>query len=256
MTRDLGWLIERPIAHRGLHDYARGVIENSIAAARAAVSAGYAIECDVQRASDGEIFVFHDDTLERLTEGRGDIRAHHAAALSALTLAGGGEQIPRFTEFLDAVAGRAPLIVEIKSFFDGDMRAAEGAARALAAYAGPAVIESFDPDIVAHLRANAQRLGVAHVPLGIVGQARYEADEWPGLTDAQRRDMTHFLHYPRTQPDFLSWKVADYPHAVPALLRDALDLPVTTWTVRSSAQAAEARRWADQIVFEGFSPLP
>jgi glycerophosphoryl diester phosphodiesterase len=65
------WLTARPIAHRGLHDRARGVIENSLAAADAAVAGAYAIECDVQISRDGEAIVFHDETLERLTTAQG-----------------------------------------------------------------------------------------------------------------------------------------------------------------------------------------
>ena len=70
MTGDFGWLVARPIAHRGLHDAAKGIIENSLAAARAAIAGNYAIECDAQLSADGEAVVFHDDTLDRLTEAR------------------------------------------------------------------------------------------------------------------------------------------------------------------------------------------
>ncbi len=251
---DLSWLIAQPIAHRGLHGSSPGVAENSIAAARAAIAAGYAIECDVQRSSDGVAFVFHDDTLERMTAGVGKISSHTAQELSRLTLRGGDEPIPRFDDFLTAIGGKTPLVVEIKSFYDGDTKAAQAAAQSLARYMGRVVIESFDPDIVAFLRAQGVALGVSHIPLGMVGEARYAPDEWPDLTPAQRRDMTHFLHYSRTRPDFLSWKIDDFPHAVPALLRDGLKLPITTWTVRSSTQAVDSRQWADQIVFEGFLP--
>ena len=61
------WLVARPIAHRGLHDPAAGLIENTLAAADAAIAGGYAIECDVQDTADGEAVVFHDFTLDRLT---------------------------------------------------------------------------------------------------------------------------------------------------------------------------------------------
>jgi hypothetical protein len=128
------------------------------------------------------------------------------------------------------------------------------AAELLAPYRGPVVIESFDPAPIAFLRAQAHTLGVAHIPLGMVGEAVYDEKEWSGLSPEQRRELTHFLHYPRTRPDFLSWSVADLPHAIPFLAREALGVPVTVWTVRSRAQAEAARQWADQIVFEGFAP--
>lgn len=253
-ARDLDWLTARPIAHRGLHDVSRGVVENSIAAAHAAIAAGYAVECDVQATSDGDLVVFHDETLERLTGKHGRVADFDAAALAAISLAGAGETIPTFDAFLAAIDGRVPLVVELKSHFDGDLRPARRVAERLARYNGPVVIESFDPAPIAFLRAQARALGVAHIPLGIVGEATYDDPYWSMLSPGQRREMTHFLHYPDTRPDFLSWSVADLPHAVPFLAREGLRLPVTVWTVCGAAQEKAARHWADQIVFEGFAP--
>ena len=101
-----GWLTARPIAHRGLHDAAAGVIENSIGAAQAAIAAGYAIECDVQATKDGRLVVFHDDTLERLTAASGRVCDVDAAFVAALTLRGSSGTIPLFGDFLAAIAGR------------------------------------------------------------------------------------------------------------------------------------------------------
>jgi glycerophosphoryl diester phosphodiesterase len=252
--RALDRLIARPIAHRGLHQAAAGVIENSVGAARAAIAKGYGVECDVQATRDGDLVVFHDDTLERLTAASGRVDALDAQALSRLALKGSKETIPTFAAFLHAIAGRTPLVVELKSNFDGDLTVAKRAAALLGPYSGPVVIESFDPTPIAFLRANAQALGVAHIPLGIVGEATYGDKDWPMLSPAQRAEMTEFLHFPRTRPDFLSWRVADLPHAIPFLARQALQLPVTAWTVRSPAQAEAAAPWADQIVFENFTP--
>ncbi|MGJ0621352.1 MAG: glycerophosphodiester phosphodiesterase family protein [Methylocystis sp.] len=255
MTRpDLSWLTARPIAHRGLHDAAKGVIENSISAARAAIVAGFGVECDVQLTANGELVVFHDDTLERLTDGAGAVATRRAEELRRLRLRGGSDAIPGFSEFLAAIGGRTPIVVEIKSAFNGDTTAALRAAQALAHYDGPVAIESFDPDQIAFLRARAAALGIAHRPLGIVGEAQYSEADWPQLSAAQRAELTHFLHYKRTLPDFLSWNVRDLPHAIPLLLRDALRIPITAWTVRSPEMAARAREWTDQIVFEGFAP--
>lgn len=253
-ARNLELLTARPIAHRGLHDRKKGVIENSSSAACAAIAGGYGIECDVQLSNDGELVVFHDDALERLTEVTGLVSALSARELAAIRLRDSADTIPTFSDFLALIDGRTPLVVELKSAFDGDMRAARRAAELLAGYTGPVVIESFDPDLIACLRKEGDALGVAHIPLGIVGEAAYDAQDWAALSSAQRADMTHFLHYPRTRPDFLSWNVADFPSAIPLLLREGLRLPVTVWTVRSREQAAHARNWADQIVFEGFAP--
>ena len=255
MTRpNLSWLTARPIAHRGRHDASQGVIENSISAARAAIAAGFGVECDVQLTADSELVVFHDETLERLTDGAGAVAKHSAGELRRLKLRGGTDAIPSFSEFLGAIGGRTPIVVEIKSAFNGDTTAAQRTAEALARYDGPVAVESFDPDQIAFLRARAAALGIAHRPLGIVGEAHYSQEDWPQLSTAQRAELTHFLHYKRTLPDFLSWRVRDLPHAIPLLLRDAVRIPVTAWTVRSPEMAARAREWADQIVFEGFAP--
>jgi glycerophosphoryl diester phosphodiesterase len=248
------WLRERPIAHRGLHDRAAGVIENSLSAAEAAIARNYAIECDVQLTRDGEAVVFHDDTLERLTNSRGRVDARDAAEIARMRLCGTRDAIPSLRDFLAAIRGRTPLVIELKSNFDGGVRLAQVVAQAVARYDGPVAIESFDPEPIVFLRAAAAGLGLAHVPLGIVAQARYEPDEWPDLSPSRAQELTHFLHYPRTRPDFLSWRVDDLPNAIPFLSRVALGLAVTVWTVRSPTQADFAEAWADQIVFEGFTP--
>lgn len=252
--QDFSWLTARPIAHRGLHAPSHGVIENTISAARAAIAAGFSVECDVQLAADGELVVFHDETLERLTDDAGSVAMRSAKALKRLKLRGGDDAIPGFSEFLAVIGGRTPIVVEIKSAFDGDTAVAQRTAQALAHYDGPVAIESFDPDQIAFLRARAAALGIAQRPLGVIGEAHYDEADWPQLSPAQRAELTHFLHYKRTLPDFLSWRVRDLPHAIPVLLRDALKIPVTAWTVRSPEMAARAREWTDQIVFEGFKP--
>ena len=88
--------LARPIAHRGLHDRAVGVIENSPAAFAAAIAAGYGIELDLQLSRDGVAMVFHDDSLDRLTGETGPVRARDAAALGQIALAGAraGDRIP------------------------------------------------------------------------------------------------------------------------------------------------------------------
>ena len=248
------WLVARPIAHRGLHDRGAGpAIENSPAAARAAVSRGFAIECDVQISRDGEAMVFHDFTLERLTVETGRVDERDSASLRDLPLRGGPDTIPSLPDYLTLIAGRVPLVCEIKSRFDGDMRIAERAAACAAAYEGPMCLESFDPRVITHLRANRTSLGISHVPLGMIAQADYSdpGDEWAGLDANEKHALAHFLHFTETRPDFLSYGVRDLPHAVPFLCRAGIAMPVTTWTVRTTAQRHLARRYADQIVFEG-----
>jgi glycerophosphoryl diester phosphodiesterase len=248
------WLTARPIAHRGLHARENRIIENTLSAAHAAIERGFSIECDVQLTADGEAVVFHDWTLERLTTRRGDLGKTSVADLSAVTMKDTTDRIPPLSTLLDAIGGRAPLIIEIKSRFDTDWRLAERVASVIADYEGPIAIKSFDPYVIAHLRENGERLGTNRRPLGIVAEARNDQGERQRLPEALRESLAAFLHYPHTRPDFLSWRVDDLPHAIPFLLRTQLDTPVITWTVRREEQRALAAQWADQIVFEEFVP--
>lgn len=247
------WLVDRPIAHRGLHDRAAGRIENSLAAAQAAIDAGHAIECDVQISADGEAIVFHDFDLDRLTGESGPIAARSARELADIRLAGAEDCIAALPRFLSCIAGATPVIVEIKSAFDGDMRLAERVARIAGAYHGPIALKSFDPNVIAHLRREGDMLGVSHLPLGIVAEAEYAGEAWKILSESQRRGMAALTHWEKTRPDFLSWRVGDLPHATASLCR-AFRLPVMAWTVRTPAEVDKAQLHADQIVFEGFQP--
>lgn len=251
---DLAWLTANPIAHRGLHDSMAGIVENSAGAALAAVVAGYAIECDVQMSRDGEAMVFHDETLNRLTGASGRIDGRTASELLSIHLEESRDTILPLRAFLDLVGARVPVVVEIKSAFDGDMRLAERAAHTAVAYDGPVALKSFDPQVMTHLRFQRAALGIEKVPLGMVAEARYDHDEWRVLTADQRRLLGEFLHWENTRPDFLSYCIGDLPNAVPYLLRNALGIPVMTWTVRTPEQRDHAKLWADQIVFEGWRP--
>ncbi len=243
------WLVARPIAHRGLHDRTAGRVENSCAAALAAIEHGFAIECDVQLTADGEAVVFHDVDLARLTGRAGIISKLRLIDAEALTLLNSSDTVVSLPTLLALVGGAVPLICEIKSGFDGDIRLAERVAAIVTSYAGPLAIKSFDPAVIRHLRT--LNLGL---PLGIISEALFDDLEWAGFGAEQLRILAQALHFGETRPDFLSYRVGDLPHAVPYLCRTMLGLPVMTWTVRTPEQRQRAARWADQMVFEGFIP--
>ena len=245
-----GWLTARPIAHRGLHDRAAGRPENTLAAARAAVAGGFAIECDVQISGDGEAMVFHDAALGRLTGATERVSDTQAADLGRLAVAGSSERIPTLPEFLAAVAGAVPVIVEIKSAYDGDLRLARRTAEIAAASQGPVALKSFDPEIVAALRESLP----PHIPRGIVAETNQDDPVYATMTDSKRRSLRDLLHFDETRPDFLSWRVNDLPCAPTHLCRLLAGLPVMAWTVRTPEQRAHAQAHADQMVFEGFVP--
>jgi len=243
----LDWLIARPIAHRGLHDAAAGVIENTSSAFRAAIAGGYAIETDLQISADGEAFVHHDDALGRLTEGSGRLADMTAAEIEAVRFKATGDRMMTLGDLCDFVAGRATLLLELKSHFDGDRRLVQRCAHVLAGYSGPVAVMSFDPAVIELARWIAPQL--TH---GIVAERHYSHPEWQRLPRTERRSMAWLLHAPRTRPHFIAYAVNDLPAAAPLVARSLFRLPLLTWTVRSETQRQRAARWADQMIFEGF----
>ena len=241
-----------PITHRGLHGVAedgRVVPENSLAAAQAAIDAGYGIECDIQPGPGGEPLVFHDYQLARLTGQPGFIAATDAGALAALRLSGTDEPVPTLARFLDLVGGRVPLLIEIKDQ-DGACGPNVGTlparvAAALEGYAGPVAVMSFNPHMIAAFRAEAP-----DVPVGLTTCAIPEAD-WARLPPERRAALAAIADFDRVGAAFISHDKADLTNPRVDALR-AGGVPVLCWTIRSAAEEAEARRIARNITFEGY----
>lgn len=239
---------EVPFAHRALHDRAAGRPENSRAAIRAAIAAGYGIEVDVQLSADGAAMVFHDYALERLTEAKGAVRLLDAAALGEIGLRGGDEGIPGLPEVLTLIAGRVPLIIELKDQ-DGSMGADIGpledaVAAALKGYDGAVAVMSFNPHSVARM---AELL--PDVPRGLVTSA-YRYEDWP-LPRATCDRLRGIPDYDSSGACFISHEVSDLDAPRVAALKEKGAM-IQCWTVRSPEQEAEARRTADNITFEGY----
>jgi glycerophosphoryl diester phosphodiesterase len=243
------WLTARPVAHRGLHDRSRGIIENMPGAAQAAVDANFGIECDIQLTADGEAMVHHDDALGRLTDGSRALLGLTAAQLKAVTFKDTSERMMSLGDLCALVAGRVPLVIEVKSHFDGDRKLVARMSAVLAAYRGPVVGMSFDPDQVMALRELIPAL-----PRGIIAERTYEAADWPEATPAQRAGMLHLRHAFRTRPHFVAYWVDELPSPAPWIARNIFGLPLLTWTVRTPEQRERAARYADQMIFEGFRP--
>jgi glycerophosphoryl diester phosphodiesterase len=243
------WLTARPVAHRGLHDISRGIVENMPAAAEAAIAGNFAIECDIQLTSDGEAMVHHDDELGRLTDGSGALLTRTAAELKAVHFKSTTERMMTLTDLCSLVDGRVPLVIEVKSHFDGDRKLVKRMAEVLSTYKGRAVGMSFDPDQVVALREL-----IPSRPHGIVAEHDYTGQDWPEASPAQRHGMTHLRHFFRTQPDFVAYWVNELPSVAPWLARNVFRCPLLTWTVRTPEQRARAARYADQMIFEGFVP--
>jgi glycerophosphoryl diester phosphodiesterase len=243
------WLTARPVAHRGLHDNARGIIENMPGAAKAAVAANFGVECDIQLTADGEAMVHHDDALGRLTEGSGALLDKTAAELKATKFRDTSERMMSLADLCTLVNGRVPLVIEVKSHFDGDRKLVARMAEVLGSYRGPAVGMSFDPDQVMALRELMPQL-----PRGIIAETTYDAADWPEATPAQRQGMLHLRHAFRTRPHFVAYWIDELPAAAPWIARNIFGCALLTWTVRTPEQRAKAARYTDQMIFEGFVP--
>jgi glycerophosphoryl diester phosphodiesterase len=242
----LDWLTARPAAHRGLHDAASGVIENTPSAVSAAIAAGYAVEVDLQISADSEAMVHHDAMLGRLTEASGRLDRMTAGELKRVPFKATSDRMWTLGELLDLVGGRVTLLLELKSRFDADLRLCRRAVDVVRSYAGPVAAMSFDPFLLEAIQDLAPGL-----PRGIVAQRDGRSERGGAL--AQDR-LAYLLHGLRSRPHFIAYNVGDLPAPVPLLARHVLGMPLLTWTVRSQEERRRAARWADQMIFEGFRP--
>ncbi len=240
-----------PLAHRGLHDRAARRVENSRAAVDAAARVGYGVEIDIQASSDGEAMVFHDEALNRLTGAPGLVSDHAASTLAEVRLTDSDETVPTLAEILRVLAGRTPLLIEIK-----DQTGALGpevgplearVAALLAGYSGPMAVMSFNPHSVAAMAEAAPA-----VPRGLTS-CGFGASDW-SLPDYRRAELAGLPDAGRVSASFVSHDKSDLANPAVARLK-AGGLPILTWTVRSRQEEEAARRVADNITFEGYRPM-
>lgn len=232
------WMGLWQYAHRGLHK-ARAP-ENSPTAFAAAMRRGMGIECDIQRSSDGQAMVFHDAELDRLTRAAGPVALRSADALGRIVLSGNKDTIPTLRQVLAQIAGRVPILIEIKSS-RGDGRRVGATClavrRELEGYTGHHAVMSFDPRVV--------RWFADYSPLTVRGLVMTEEKD-KALIGAIRRRL--WLWHAR--PDFLAYDVRDLPSRFAALQRRR-GLPLLTWTVSSPELAERAWPWVDAVIAEG-----
>jgi glycerophosphoryl diester phosphodiesterase len=225
----------RPFAHRGLHGPGRP--ENSRAAFAAAIAAGSGIELDVQASRDGAAMVFHDGALDRLTPARGMMADLDAAELGQLRLSRTSETIPTLADVLALIAGRVPLLIEVKSPHRRRVvPLCRAVADALHGYRGAVGVMSFNPQVGAWF--------MRHAPERLRGLVVTESGK-RGL----RGRFERFFAFSHMRPDFLAYDIRDLPSAFAASKRRG-GVRVFTWTVRRAADRAAAAVHADQIIYE------
>lgn len=249
MKAALAPFLGAPIAHRGYYDHAAGRAENSAAAFRAAIEMGYAIELDLQLSADGQAIVFHDDTLDRMTQGAGALRERTAREICAFRLTPGNEIIATFREILSLVAGKTALLIELKDQ-TGNLSQSDGTLENavindLKGYDGPVALMSFNPSMVAHLTRIK-----APWPLGLT-TAAFDDKSWPEICSTKRRALADISNFNQTGACFFSHQADDLAGPAPTRLRKQ-GITCLCWTIRSQHQEKIARKYAQNITFEGY----
>lgn len=245
-------VLEKPVAHRGLHDLANGIPENSPSAFERACKHDLAVECDIQLSGDDVPMIIHDATTDRVTGQTGTVSQISAGQIGRIPLTGSkhNDTTLRFDELLTLVNSRVPIAVEMKpqGSPERDVLMAQKAAEITKDYNGPLAFISFSPKLLQQVRKAGFR-----GPLGIV-VARFNDDKAKKhLTLWQRFSMRHMLHYPITRFHFVDCDHTALKMTMVRLFR-AFGMPVAAWTITSPEEAKAAAEHCDQIAFEGYMP--
>jgi glycerophosphoryl diester phosphodiesterase len=237
----LAWLTEKPFAHRGLHDEPNGIIENTVPAFDRAIDKGNGVEIDIQASFDGHAMVFHDETLERLTELDGPINAYGSIKLRDTKIIGTEQTIPALEQVLDHIGGRIAILLNANRP-EGEIHPlCFGIRRALEGYRGPVGVMSADPDIISWFARNAPKIWRGLILSDTAG------DRKPGLI--QRLGWGRLFSIWRAKPHFIAYDVRSLPSNLSRKLRDS-GIPVLAWTVRSDDELVIASDHADNIIYE------
>jgi glycerophosphoryl diester phosphodiesterase len=234
---DISWLTKRPIAHRGYHDMNKKIWENTLSAFGRAVDNGYAIECDVHLTLDGEVVVFHDNDLRRLAGQEGFVWQKTAAEFAALSIGGTKDHAPTLKEMLDFVAGRVPIVIELKGIPGHDEGLVAKVGALLRDYRGEVAIMSFDHWLIRDFSRY-----IPGVPAGLTAWGHQQQE-----IEAHFSMLAHGI-------SFVSYAVEQLPNPFVSFVRERLSMPVISWTIRDQAAVEHSLAHADQMTFEGFEP--
>lgn len=236
---------KRYFAHRGLHDNRTDAPENSMAAFRRAVEAGYGIELDVHVTRDGIPVVFHDSTLKRMCGIDGQICDYTYNELQRFTLADSGEHIPGFADVLRMVDGRVPLIVEIKSD-NTDVSCCAVIDRLLQNYNGEYCIESFNPMVLFWFRIHHGEVVRGQLSTNFRKDGEYK--------NVFSFFLTHLVFNFITKPDFIAYNHRYMEEPGRRICRKLYHNTAAAWTIRSCEELEKTWGEFDVFIFESFTP--
>jgi glycerophosphoryl diester phosphodiesterase len=235
------WIVNTPIAHRGLHS--QGIPENSIAAFEAAAAAGYAIELDVRAIKGGAIVVFHDDTLERMTGRNGFVRDLEATNLKETRLFGNAECIPLLETVFERV--KTPICIEVKRLKNDDFLLERRLLSLIRHFEPNVTVASFDPKSLIWFRKNAP-----DIPRGVI--SCNFADETRSAYEKFR--LRNLFDLRAIKPSFISYELNSLPAWRVSMARKFYKIPVLAWTIANDDDREKAKNVADNIIFEGIKP--
>lgn len=234
-------------AHRGLHDNFSSAPENSMAAFKKAVDAGFGIELDVQLSKDKVPVIFHDSTLERICGAEGRVEDFTYEELQQFSLCKSAEKIPKFEDFLKTVDGRVPLIIEYK-IPGGLAEVCPIADKLLQTYKGPYCMESFNPLALFWYRKNRKE-----VVRGQLADNFIKAGE-KTLSPVLYFVLHHLLFNFLTKPDFIAYNHFLYRDLSRRLCRYLYRAPAAAWTIKNEVELEESRKEFDMFIFDSFLP--
>ena len=235
-------------AHRGLHNSAEGIPENSMASFRLAAEHGYGIELDIHLTRDGRLAVIHDNSLLR-TAGV-DVKAKDLTAeeLGQYRLEGTEEKIPFLEEVIPLFEGKAPMIVELK--VEGNSaELAKAACDLLDRYKVDYCIESFHPQAIQWLRKNRPE-----ICRGQLSQNFSKNKEGTGLGKAADFAMTNLLTTFLTVPDFIAYNHKHRSCFSLQLAKAFWGVQEVSWTIRTPDAMEECEACGSLSIFENFKP--
>lgn len=234
-------------AHRGLHDNFSSAPENSMAAFRKAVDAGFGIELDVQLSKDKVPIIFHDSTLDRICGVEGKVEDYTYEELQQFSLCKTIEKIPKFEDFLKLVDGRVPLIIEYK-VHGGLAEICPIADKLLQTYNGPYCIESFNPLALLWYKRNREE-----IMRGQLADNFIKAGE-TALSPFLYFTLHHLLFNFLTKPDFIAYNHFLYRDLSRRLCRRLYRAPAAAWTIKNEEELKESRKEFDMFIFDSFLP--
>lgn len=232
-------------AHRGLHDENKA--ENSMSAFAAAKEKGFGIELDVRLSKDGELVVFHDETLTRVVGKEGKVIDFTADELSKMSLSGTSDGVPTLRQVLDLIDGAVPLLIEIK-LGTGERGVAEKFIEVIEGYKGDFIVESFNP-----LALRVVRRERPDILRGILSAEYMKDPKYEGKL-VYRLGQNLALNF-LMRPDFIAYDKKGY--AVPSLrfIRRVFGTPLITWTIKSQEEEnAAISHGFDTVIFENYIP--